>query len=403
MNDTEVRAALQELAERVPPSKDPWTEHERRVARSRANRRWLGVGAAAACLLLAAGIAIPTVLDRDAPSYGAGSEIGPVSVGDNYTDGGLAEYWVAVERSRNAQGGVIDKLCVSMAGHFGRRDEDRCRSAEVIDDGPALVHPMAVAQCDAEASKPTSHCPFVQGVVIATAPEVARLDVDMGNDGVSVARELGRTDRLVLFETGLRYGSVPDLVNKTFTYVARDTDGDVIDEVTLSGHDGTEEPAPAGPKAGPVEVEHDGHSRASTWVTVERTPGGRADRLCLSRADGAPTAVEVERDGQCKWLQVKDRGPAAIHPMHQCRIVGRELCVQVPAWVIATAPEVAQLEVEFQDESAEPARELARMGGIALFEIATPGYQSGPIGLPSTPTRYIARDAEGSVIDVFSR
>lgn len=249
MNDTEVRAALQELADRVPPSEDPWAEHERRLAeRSRSNRGWLAVSAAAACLLLAAGIAVPTLLNRHVPSPGRADDpvvatIGPVTVEDFGFDR-LHDYWAVVERRRDPQGGLVDSVCLLPDPRWASsarppsaevvQRKGRCRSTPVIDEGPAQIALMYVSEsmyvkpCAVEAR----FCPRFAVLVIATAPEVAQLEVQAFGR-TATARELERTDRMALFWTVVRSGG-PGLGSyRGPTFVARDVAGRIIAEVAL--------------------------------------------------------------------------------------------------------------------------------------------------------------------------
>lgn len=237
--DGQVKAALAELAERLPASKDPWSEHARRMAaRARTRRRWLTLQAAA-CLLIVAGVAVPIVLNRSDPAPPSMAQLGPVRIED-FVDGGF-DYLGTVERSWNAKGAVTDTLCL-LSGLLPRssaedvRRDGRCRTTRVADDGPARIHPMATAGCDPDDVDPPGNCPMVTGVIIVTEPGVAQLEVEAVSGRSFTAREVGRTNRVALFGVGLVRSAVQNDINHDrFTYSARDADGQVIDEVTLRG------------------------------------------------------------------------------------------------------------------------------------------------------------------------
>lgn len=247
INDAQLKAALSQLAEGLPASKDPWSEHERRMnARARARRRRITIGVAAAAVLLLLGIAVPIVLTRNDPApppvaaQPSKVQLGPVRIED-YVDGGF-DYWGSVERSRDIGGAITDTLCLESA-HRPRpnaadsRRDGLCRTSMVDDDGPARIHPIATGRCDGDRVPAGLQCPMVNGLVIVTEPEVARVEIDaVGWRSSTTALEVGRTDGLVLFQAALeRSGMQNDINQDRFTYTARDADGNVIDQVTLRG------------------------------------------------------------------------------------------------------------------------------------------------------------------------
>lgn len=412
MNDTEVRAALQKLADRVPPSEDPWTEHERRLAaRSRSNRRWLAAGAAA-CVLVAAGIAVPVLLNRDAPSPGGGpagpsvATIGPVRIEDG-VDGGF-DYWGIAERRRDPLGRLTDSLCLLPGARTHSptefRQDGQCRSAAVTDHGPAAIHPAPANMCEAEVRSCRSG-----GLVILTAPTVAQLEVELGGHSAPV-RELGRTGQLALFQAAWPYISQTDLRGRAPRYVARDADGRIIDDITFRGREFNGWYVPPGPRIGPVDVvEYFSGARLTYAVSVKRTPdadGNVTDSVCESTTSFDKSGAELGRnDRPCVTTPVEDDGPARLHPMAQgiCdggrfgRVI--DCALQTGVVVVATAPKVARLDVAGVGGDSVRARELGRTDRVALFVA-----DFMRTAQPKEITRdqrfvYTAYDADGRVID----
>lgn len=246
--DTQVRAALTELAAEVPASRHAWEEHERRMAaRTRARRGWT-IGAAAASVLVIAAVVTPIVLTRgaqtpitpavtdEAQPPRPGSKIGPVKVLD-YINGGYRTMWVSVDRGRTDEVCERETVHASVGGEEIQRDDRGCTSTPIGDNGPARIHPLPTGLCQTDDPSSIVDCAMVTGVVvIATAPEVDELDVAAVGGKPVTARELGRTDELALFVAD--FMSTPlsnEIDQQRFTYTARDADGGVIDEVTRSG------------------------------------------------------------------------------------------------------------------------------------------------------------------------
>lgn len=382
MNDTELRAALHELAERVPLSEDPWTEHERRVAaRTRSNRGWLAVSAAAACLLLAAGIAIPALLDRDGPSPNPADDLSGGTIGPMKIEGDVGDsrnYWVIVERRWYPEGVLTDSLCLLPGTHSSpspeqiRRD-GRCRSAAVADNGPAAIHPVSPHMCT---KGPSCGRP---GLLILAAPEVAQLEVEKNHKTATTVRELGRTDQLALFQAtwdpAKGFSALPASDPR---YVARDADGRLIDTIRLTDTDRTDWGVSAGPAIAPVNVvEYINGNRETYKVAVKRTRdshGSVTDRVCETAKTAAASGRTIAVDERpCTTTPVGDDGRAKIHPVAEafCSTGRYDVVVdcagRTGVVAVVTAPEVARLEVAGVGGDSVRARELDRTDQVALF------------------------------------
>lgn len=275
--DARVRATLNELAEQVPASEGAWAEQERRQrTRARARRRRLTALTAAAVVvpLLAVGLtwtrsepddppAVPPVMtDRsDALEIRSRPYVGPVRLIE-YINGRHAAFWTYVKREQTASDRVVDTVCGAELGtkdsqllseamteiHASRDSKGSrmlsraltmlqdCSSGPVRQDGPARIHPMASVICASGRTDVVIDCDGTGIVVVATAPEVHRLDVTAVGGTTVAAEELGRTDQLALFVAEFMDPGVPShsMHEQKFTHIAYDADGTVIDQVTLS-------------------------------------------------------------------------------------------------------------------------------------------------------------------------
>lgn len=260
-SDTKVKAALTELAEELPVSEGAWAEQRRmQAARARARRRRMAVPAAVAVVVavLAVGgtasllsrsedppVAVPPVV-VDVPS---GFSVGPVRVAEFIELARDRTFWTYVERTPSA-GGFLDYACAKVMD----RDEEFTGRSEIVGsghgcgktvvghDGPARLHPMPQVICESHDPTVIVDCAGPGVVVVAAAPEVARLELRAEGGATVHARELGRTDKLALFVADFRAPEVapPDGVHQRFAYTARDQNGAVIDQVTFdhAGLDG---------------------------------------------------------------------------------------------------------------------------------------------------------------------
>lgn len=247
--DTRLRAALTELAAHVDRSENPWDEHERRMAaRTRTRRGWT-IAAAAASVLLVVAVVTPLLMTRDASSPVADQ---PVPVPDarmglarvvDYINGGYRTLWMSVNRGKERP---TDEVCqretqhASRGGEVIQREDVVCQPVPVPDDGPARVHPMPKGICDSGDPGVITDCAMVTGVVVvATDPDVTKLQVKADGGRSVTAREVGRTGRVALFMADFLHSPgepLPDQIDRQrFIYTAHGSDGQVVDEVTLRG------------------------------------------------------------------------------------------------------------------------------------------------------------------------
>lgn len=418
MFDTQVKAALADLAGRVPASENPWTEHERRMAaHTRSRRRRFTIGAAAACVLLVAGIAVPILInrvDRPAPPDVASATVGPVPVLEYGSNDARQELWFTVTRTEDGQGAVADSVCRRITPVAARPQELPCWRIRVADDGPARIHPMATGTCLGGRYAIPSPCTGLmpEVLVIATAPDVARLDTEAAAGRTVRARELGRTDRVALFLVDVTRMKVPGF-NRVgeFTHTARAADGRLIDRVTLSGQDVATWPQldrTLDPTVGPVRVVEyiDGSAQIES-VFVDRTRDSSEtvrDRVCWSRKVSDSNGREMHRrEEPCSSTVVREDRPAMIHPIVRgiCASGRFGVMLDCPVVtgvvVVATSPEVQRLDVEAVGGKSVSARLLGRSDNVALF---VADFMQSPVPQWFYRQRftYTARDADGRVI-----
>lgn len=173
------------------------------------------------------------------------SALGPVEVAraTNRSDEAL---WTYVVRESGAAG-LVDTVCTNLFRDAGTptpadlidEDETACPVTSVPDQRRAALHPMAAVFCHSPDPSILLACDGVGVVVVATAAAVTRLEVAAVGGAQVRARELGRTGRFALFVAEFLDTGVPtrSMGEQRFTHTARDTDGDIIERVTLSQQD----------------------------------------------------------------------------------------------------------------------------------------------------------------------
>lgn len=254
--DRELSESLAQIAAHYRPQPDAWAEQQRRqLSWVRRRRRYLSLTTAVAAAVLVGAVTVPVVLikgtstsqqpvapadQKQSASHGQpATSVGPVKALE-YSNGAPVAFWIYVERKAVAGGGIEDSFCGAYLDPTESLTIDEAESGRdcitrlVESPGRAQLDPVSEIACDHDRPDVHVDCMNIGAVVVAAAPDVARLEVRVvGGQPVS-ARELGRTAQFVLLIADFTVkGARGPKEGQRFIHTARDSRGDIIEEVTL--------------------------------------------------------------------------------------------------------------------------------------------------------------------------